>query len=65
MEDAIYQGYGLLTIEEVCAVTKMSRSTVYKKVKSGEFPKPIRLGRRMVRWRRWEVETWISSRPEA
>ena len=31
MEDAIYQGYELLTIEEVCAMTKMSRSTVYKK----------------------------------
>ena len=65
MEDHISQRWELLTIEEVCAMTRMSRSTVYKKVKSGEFPKPIRLGRRMVRWRRWEVVKWISSRPEA
>ncbi len=65
MEDHIYQGCELLTIKEVCAMTKMGRSTVYKKEKAGDFPRRIRLGRRMVRWLRWQVEEWISSRPVA
>ena len=55
----------MLTIKEVCAMTKMGRSTVYKKEKAGDFPRRIRLGRRMVRWLRWQVEEWISSRPVA
>ena len=55
----------LLTISEVCALTRMGRSTVYRKVADGTFPRPIRLGPRMVRWWRCDVERWLASRPLA
>ena len=55
----------LLTLHDVCVMTRMGRSTVYKKMKAGAFPRPIQLGLRMVRWRRWEVEAWIQSCPLA
>ena len=55
----------LLTLRQVCEMTKMSKSTIYRKVAEGTFPRAIRLGPRTVRWRRWEVEGWIASRPGA
>ena len=55
----------LMTLRQVRAMTAMGKSTVYRKVDDGTFPRPIRLGPRTVRWRRWEVEGWIASRPGA
>ena len=57
--------YQLMTLDEVLALTRMSKSNLYRKIALGLFPKPIRLGPRTVRWRRWEVEGWIASRPGA
>ena len=57
--------YQLMTLDEVLALTRMSKSTLHEKVRMGTFPRPVRLGPRMVRWLRWEVEAWIASRPVA
>lgn len=57
--------YELLTIREVTALTKLSRTTIWRRVSEGTFPRPIRVGPRAVRWLRWQVEEWIASRPLA
>ena len=50
---------------EVERVTGISRSTLYEMIKSGEFPKPMRLGRRAVGWPETVVSEWLDSRPTA
>lgn len=39
-----------------------SRSSLYAKVKSGEFPAPISLGSRAVGWLSTDIEKWIEQR---
>lgn len=55
----------LLTRREVLAMTRMSKSTLHRKVADGGFPRPIRTGPRMVRWWLCEVMAWLASLPRA
>ena len=58
----------ILRIAHVIASTGLSRTTLWRRVKSGDFPAPIRLGgtdSRAVGWRRTEIQTWIDERPRA
>ena len=43
--------------------TGPSRSTVWCLAKSGDFPKPLRLGQKAIGWRRADVEDWLDTRP--
>jgi len=52
----------LLTIDEVCAIAGVSKPTVYRKVKLGEFPAPTKVpttaarGPKLVnRWKKGEI----------
>lgn len=49
----------LIRIKEVMDRTGLGRSTVYKYMNHGLFPKPIKLGTRAVAWVESEVEAWI------
>ena len=60
-----YMDDPLLRRREVLAITKMSKSSLCKKMSRRLFPQPISLGPRMVRWRSSEVHQWIASRPVA
>lgn len=55
----------LLRRREVEAVTGLPRSTLYLKIAEGEFPRPVRLGKRAVAWREADVLDWIAQRPTA
>lgn len=44
--------------------TGLARSTVYKYVEDGIFPKSVPLGGRAVGWVEQEVEDWIVARIE-
>ena len=55
----------LLTRHEVEARCGIARTTVYRLMRTGEFPEPIRIGPRAVRWPSTEIETWISKRPRS
>ncbi|MEL6286639.1 MAG: AlpA family transcriptional regulator [Pseudomonadota bacterium] len=52
----------LLRRREVEARTGLARSTIYEWVKRGDFPKPVRLGARLVAWRESDVADWLQSR---
>jgi prophage regulatory protein len=43
---------------KVTEVTGIPRSTRYELIERGEFPKPIRLGPRIVAWSSAEIEKW-------
>ena len=56
----------IMRIPEVVKVTGLSRTTIWRRVKSGDFPPPVRLGSlatRSVGWREGEVKRWLDSRP--
>ena len=60
------KGYdGLLDIKEVRARIRCSRSSIYKKLKEGTFPQPVKIGARAVRWWESEIEAWRATRPRA
>ena len=47
------------------AATGLSRSTIYEMMDRGEFPRPIRVGRRAVAWPESAVLAWLAARPTA
>lgn len=49
----------LLTVKEVTQLTKMSKTTIYRKIQDGEFPKNRNFGGNMVRWSNNEIQQWI------
>ena len=55
----------LLTRGEVEQRVGLSTSAIYKQMRDGRFPAPIRVGVRAVRWSESEVEAWIAARPRA
>ncbi len=55
----------LLRRRQVEEITGMSRSTIYKMMQSGEFPRPVRIGPSAVRWRASDIAAWVESRPVA
>jgi len=47
---------------QVEARTGLSRSTIYEMMARGEFPRPIRLGKRAVGWSEAAISDWLNSR---
>ncbi|MBD9400085.1 helix-turn-helix transcriptional regulator [Pseudomonas sp. PDM11] len=55
----------IIRLKEVTNSTGLARSTVYKFIAEGTFPKPVPLGDRCVGWVEEEVHDWIMVRIEA
>ena len=56
---------GALILErlpQVKARTGLSRSEIYRRVASGDFPAPVKLGERASAWNAAEVDRWILCR---
>ena len=55
----------ILRTKDVLNVVGFARTTLWRRVKSGDFPQPVRLGgagSRAVGWRSGEVERWLAER---
>jgi prophage regulatory protein len=52
----------LVRLPEVLHRTGLSRSTVYRRVELGQFPKPYPLSTRIVAWSENEIDEWIAER---
>ena len=50
---------GFLRMREVLALLRVSRSTLNRWIREGTFPRPVKLGKRAVRWRRSDIEGWL------
>ena len=55
----------LLRRREVERITGMSRSSIYRLMQEGGFPRPVRVGPSAVRWKSSDITAWIESRPVA
>ena len=55
----------LLTRTEVQTRCGIARTTIYRLMRAGQFPEPVRIGPRAVRWPECELEAWLAARPRA
>ena len=54
--------YPLLRRPQVEALTGLSRAWIYAAMQRGEFPRPVKIGRRAVAWPESVIDKWISER---
>lgn len=54
-----------MSVEEVAGMFGISKSTIYTRMRSGDFPRPIKTGQRRIRWRTDELMTWSNMLPHA
>ena len=52
----------LLTSKQLTDETGISRSTIYRLLQNGAFPKPIHIGPRGVRWLELDIKAWLVER---
>ena len=52
----------IIRFHQVQARTGLSRSTIYRRLAEGSFPRPVQLGARAVGWIEEEVDEWIRQR---
>lgn len=52
----------LLSLQEVLDQTTLSRATLYREMRAGEFPPPVRIAAGKQAWLRSEVQTWFRMR---
>ena len=55
----------LLAVKTVAGLTSLSRHSIYRLAKTGDFPTPVQIGPRRVAWRQCDVTAWLESRPPA
>lgn len=56
---------GYYTMKEVCALTRFSRTHIYRLEASGKFPRRRKLGLAKIGFLCVEVDHWIANRPFA
>ncbi|SEI81630.1 helix-turn-helix transcriptional regulator [Paraburkholderia diazotrophica] len=49
-------------LESVIAMTGISRATIFRMRKAGQFPQPARLGSRALRFWLADIEAWLVAR---
>ena len=52
----------LLTAKEVCRLASISNATLYRLIKAGTIPKPLKIGPQVTRFRADEIAAWIEAR---
>ena len=57
--------YELLTIKQVQDAVQLTRSSLYRLMKEGRFPIPVKVSARANRWRSDELAAWLDARPRA
>ena len=53
----------ILRMKQVIKATGLSRTTLWRLERRGDFPKRLRLGPNSTGWLETEVQRWIESRP--
>jgi len=54
-----------MRMRAVVARTGLPRASIYAKMLTGEFPRPVNLGGRCVAWTNHDIEAWMLSRVAA
>jgi predicted DNA-binding transcriptional regulator AlpA len=54
----------ILNAKQVIEKTGLSRTTIWRLERIGNFPKRIALSERRIGWKLKEIEEWLASRPQ-
>ena len=60
-----FADFRILTMREVCELTRYSRTHIYRLEKAGGFPRRRKMGAARIGFRRTEFEAWFNARPFA
>jgi prophage regulatory protein len=52
-------GSRILRLKTVLDRTGLTRSTLYRKIERGTFPKQVQISERCVGWRESEIDAWL------
>ena len=55
----------ILRLGALTQLTQMSKASIYRQIRAGTMPRPLRLGPRAVGWLREEIDEWLASRERA
>ena len=55
----------LMRLQEVEEVTGLKHASIYRFMRDGSFPLPVRVSATAVRWKESDITVWIESRPVA
>ena len=51
-------------LSKLIEIVPMSKATIWRKLKDGSFPQPIKLGKRITAWRMDDIAAWVAIRHE-
>ena len=51
----------LLRLADVTARTKLSRTTIYRRITAGTFPRPTPISAGLVAWYETEINAWVAN----
>ena len=57
-------GSVMLRFPDVIMRVGLSRTTIWRKIRAGEFPAPITLGMNSVGWPSVRIDDWVASRQQ-
>jgi prophage regulatory protein len=43
-------------------ITGLKKSSIYREIKNGTFPRPVQIAKRAVGWRASDLQAWIEAR---
>lgn len=55
----------IIRINKLIELTCLSRSTIWRRVHAGEFPRPLKLGGRSIGWKSTDVIEYLEALPRA
>ncbi|MDZ7895358.1 MAG: AlpA family phage regulatory protein [Sphingobium sp.] len=62
MSEPLKPGERLLRLRDVLDRVGLSTTTLYRRIRAGEFPKPMKLSAGVSRWRESQVDGWIAEK---
>lgn len=52
-------------LKTLTGITGLSRSSIYRQIKLGAFPRPVKLTPYASGWRKSDIDAWMASRESA
>jgi prophage regulatory protein len=62
LNSSVHSKVQMCRIGNVCRITGLSKPTIYRLIRRGEFPQPVRLSLRASGWLLSDVESFVLSR---
>lgn len=54
-----------IRLEDVIAMTKLSKQSIYRLMREKQFPQNVKITRRTVVWIKEEIEEWLVNKEQA